>query len=79
MEMLFIASPTRSLLLPVLYLSTHEANRLSSQIYHPTEDSDFEFNSSLVTDLGTVHCLNDRHEDLDRRHHRFRSSQRQSL
>jgi hypothetical protein len=41
MEMLFIASPTRSLPLPVLYSTTHNANRLSRQIDTPIEGSDF--------------------------------------
>src|SRR6266404_1653613 len=54
MEMLFIASPTRSHPpphagcprgdsgpLPVLYYSTHDANRLSRQANDPIEGSDF--------------------------------------
>jgi hypothetical protein len=41
MEILFIGSPTRSLLLPVLYLLTHNANGLSSQIHDPGEGTGF--------------------------------------
>ncbi len=40
-ELSFIASPTRSLPLPVLYSSTHNTKRLSRQIHNPIERSDF--------------------------------------
>jgi len=41
MEMFSFASLTRSLLLPVLYSSTHNANRLGRQFHIAIEGSDF--------------------------------------